>query len=92
MNNKEEIIKAMGMGMSNDPETIKLANSLLVELCPDYFDYSEYFGMSRSTLDSMWYYNDYYYFHYYIIRFRNKYFPGLIYSPYTKTFKGYVGS
>ena len=90
--NKEEIIKVMGMGMSDDIETIKLANSLLHELCPEFL-YELYMNSGYSTLDSMWFSDlTIYDFHHYIMMFRRRYFPGLIYSPYTKTFKGYVGS
>ena len=92
MNNEEEIIKALEMGMSDDLESKKLSEAIIKELCPEIISYQDFF-IRYAFLDWVNEIYDYYYWcHMYIIYIRNQYFPRLIYSPWTKTFKGYVGS
>lgn len=93
MSKLEEIIKALGIGMSDDLESKKLSEAIIKELCPEIISYQDFcIGLGYAYLDWANKVYDYYWFHLYIIYIRNQYFPRLIYSPWTKTFKGYVGS
>jgi len=97
MSKLEEIINALGIGMSDDLESKKLSEAIIKELCPEIISYPDFCkGLGYAYLNvinKVYHYYDYYYcFHLYIIYIRNQYFPRLIYSPWTKTFKGYVGS
>lgn len=80
----------MEMGMSDDVETILLAEGLLKST--KLISYEDYSRIRHHHTLYEYDPNDYNLFHDYILFIRDKYFPGLIYSPYTKTFKEYVGS